>query len=144
MTKTKATRESAKASPEQMLYADLLFYGCWIGIFLMIITYVIYLAGVLDPYIPLNKIPHLWRLSVDEFLHEANAPHGWGWALLLGKGDYLNFLGIALLGAMTIVGFLTLIPAYVRKKDWAFVGIVVLEVLALMLAASGILGTGGH
>ncbi len=45
---------------------------------------------------------------------------------------------------MTIVGFLTLIPAYIRKKDWPFLVIVILEVLALMLAASGVLGTGGH
>ncbi|SMC20833.1 hypothetical protein SAMN02746041_01026 [Desulfacinum hydrothermale DSM 13146] len=144
MVKAKATRESAQASPEQKRYADLLFYGAWAGIFLMIVTYVIYLTGLLDPHIPLNEIPHLWRLSVGEFLHEANAPHGWGWALLLGKGDYLNFLGIVLLAFMTIVGFLTLIPAYVRKKDWPFVVIVVLEVLVLALAASGILGAGGH
>ncbi|MEJ5364912.1 MAG: hypothetical protein WHS86_07420 [Desulfosoma sp.] len=139
-----ATRESAKASPEQMLYADLLFYGCWASIFIMVITYAVYVSGLISPHIPLEKLPHLWRLPVKDFLHEANAPHGWGWALLLGKGDYLNFLGIALLGAMTIIGFLTLIPAYVRKKDWLFFIIVVLEVLALLLAASGILGTGGH
>ncbi len=139
-----ATRESAKASPEQMLYADILFYGCWIGIFIMMVTYVLYVMRIMDPYIPLEKLPHLWRLPVGEFLHEAQAPHGWGWAGLLGKGDYLNFIGIALLGAMTIIGFLTLIPAYLRKRDWAFVVIVGLEVSALLLAASGILGAGGH
>lgn len=138
------TRDSAKASPEQLLYADLLFYGCWASIFIMIVTYVIYVAGLMSPHIPLDQLPQLWRLPVGEYLEKSGAPHGWGWALLLGKGDYLNFLGIALLGAMTIIGFLTLIPAYVRQKDTAFLIIVVVEVAALLLAASGILGAGAH
>ncbi|MGQ9484342.1 MAG: DUF1634 domain-containing protein [Desulfosoma sp.] len=138
------SRDSAKASPEQLLYADLLFYGCWASIFIMIITYVIYVAGLANPHIPLDQLPHLWRLPVGDFLAQSGAPHGWGWALLLGKGDYLNFLGIALLGAMTIIAFATLIPAYVRQKDMAFLVIVIVEMAALLLAASGILGAGAH
>lgn len=139
-----ATRESSKASPEQLLYADLLFYGCWAGIFIMIVTYVIYVLGLLSPHIPMDQLPQLWRLPVGEFLQKSGAPQGWGWALLLGRGDYLNFLGIALLGAMTIIGFITLIPAYVRKRDIPFLIIVIVEVVALLLAASGILGAGAH
>ena len=34
--------------------------------------------------------------------------------------------------------------AYVKKKDWIYTGIVLLEVAVLCLAASGILGSGGH
>ncbi|ROR02944.1 hypothetical protein [Desulfosoma caldarium] len=138
------TRDSAKASPEQLLYADLLFYGCWASILIMMVTYVIYVAGLMGPHIPLNQLPHLWHLPVGEFMEKSGAPHGWGWVPLLGKGDYLNFLGIALLGAMTIIGFITLIPAYVRQKDTAFLVIVFVEVAALLLAASGIFGAGAH
>jgi hypothetical protein len=81
---------------------------------------------------------------VSEYVHEANIPLGWGWLSLIGKGDFLNFIGIVLLATMTIFCFLTLLPTYLRNKDLPFVVIVILEVLVLCLGASGIFGTGGH
>jgi len=35
-------------------------------------------------------------------------------------------------------------PGYVRRKDWVYTLICALEVIVLGLAASGILGAGGH
>ncbi len=132
----------AKASPEQIRYANLLFYGAWFSILLMILTYSIYLFGILDPYLPLEKVPVYWQMSVHEYVEKANIPIGWGWVKLLNKGDFLNFIGLALLGGMTIICFCTLIPAYIRKRDWPFVVISICEVLILALAASGILAVG--
>jgi len=83
-------------------------------------------------------------MSVNEYLHVAHVPTGWGWASMVGKGDFLNFIGIAFLGGLTIIGYLTLIPAYWKKNDKIFVVICTLEVLVLSLAASGILGSAGH
>lgn len=139
-----ARTAASKAAPEQVRYADLLFYGCWIGIFLMIITYIVYLAGILEPHIPLKEIPQYWTMSVDHYLHEGNVPRGWGWVFLLNQGDFLNFLGIVLLAGMTIICYFTLIPVYFKKKDWVVMFIAILEILVLALAASGILGAGGH
>ena len=135
---------TAKTPPEQILYADVLFYGAWSAIALMIVTYVLYVFGIMDPYIPLEQVPHYWRMPVNEYLHTAQVPRGWGWVVLLGKGDFLNFLGIVLLAAMTVIAFLTLIPAYLKQKDRTLLMIVIIEISVLALAASGILGTGGH
>lgn len=135
---------SATEFKEQVVYANLLFYGCWVSIFLMAITYVIYITGLLDPYVPVQEITGYWSGPSSQYVHHARVPVGWGWVSLLGRGDFLNFIGIALLAGMTLVCFLTLIPAYLRKKDWAFLLITVIEILVLCLAASGILGTGGH
>jgi len=63
---------------------------------------------------------------------------------MLGYGDYLNYIGLALLGTLTIAGYLILLPAYLKKKDMAYTAIVIIEVLVLSLAASGILKVGGH
>ncbi|MCF8105818.1 MAG: DUF1634 domain-containing protein [Desulfohalobiaceae bacterium] len=136
--------KNVKASPEQLRYANILFYGAWSGIAVMIITYLIYVFGILSPHIPLHEVPNYWGMSADQYLHEADIGQGWAWAALLGKGDFLNFLGIAFLGLLTIIGYLTLIPAYLKKKDTAYVTVAVLEVLVLLLAASGFLGSGGH
>jgi hypothetical protein len=135
---------AAKTPAEQTKYANLLFYGCWIGIFVMILTYVVYLTGILGPHIPMEKVPTYWSQPVGHYLEEGKVPVGWGWVTLLGRGDFLNFVGIVLLAGLTVVCFLTLIPAYVRQKQWSFAAIALLEVLVLCLAASGILGTGGH
>ena len=131
--------------PEQVKYANLLFLGAWISIFVMLITYILYVTGIISPYIPLNEIPHYWTMPVHDYVEQAKVPTGWAWVSLLGKGDFLNFAGIVLLASMTVICFLsTLLPAYIKSKNWIFSTIVVLEVLVLCLAASGILGGGGH
>lgn len=135
---------SVQASAEQVTYANILFYGSWAGILIMVITYLVYVLGAMAPHIPLEEVPHYWGMSADQYLHEADIGAGWAWAALLGKGDFFNFLGIAFLGVLTIIGYLTLIPAYFKRQDLAYGTIAILEVLVLVLAASGILGSGGH
>jgi hypothetical protein len=144
MTTEQEKKELAKPTKEQIVYADILFYGSWLGIFIMVITYFLYLGGIIEPYIPISKMPDYWSMPSDHFAHAADVPLGWGWMGLLGTGDFLNFIGIALLGALTIIGYLVLIRAYLRLKDTPFMLITLVEVLVLVLAASGILGSGGH
>lgn len=138
------TPEVPKAPPEQLAYADLLFYGSWGGILILLVTFFVYVTGVFESYIPINEVSQYWSMPVSHYVHEANVPTGWGWATLLGKGDFLNFIGIALLAGMTIVCFIVILPYYVKQKDIVFVVLVILEVLVLCLGASGLLGTGGH
>ena len=133
-----------KPMPEQIAYANILFIGAWTGIVLMVITYLIYIGGILPPHVEVTLIAQNWDKGVDEFLEMTQSPHGWGWITLLGKGDFLNFLGVALLAALTIICYLLLIVGYKKRKDWAYLVIAILEVAVLSLAASGILGTGGH
>ena len=138
-------RNSVHASPEQVRYANVLFWGSWLAIAIMALTYLLYVAGIVEPYIPLKQVPEYWVLPADAYVHKGNIPTGWGWVSLLGNGDFLNFVGIVILAAMTAVCFLvTLLPAYLKKKDRIFAAIVVLEAAVLVLAASGILGGGGH
>jgi hypothetical protein len=138
------TSEAPQAPPEQVTYANLLFYGSWGAIAILLITFGIYVSGFFESYIPINEVSKYWSMPVSQYVHEANVPIGWGWASLLGKGDFLNFIGIALLAGMTIVCFIVILPYYVKQKDIAFVVLIILEVLVLSLGASGLLGTGGH
>jgi len=63
---------------------------------------------------------------------------------MLEKGDFLNFVGIAFLAGVTMICYVRIIPILFRKKDRVYALIAILEVLVLMLAASGILKAGGH
>lgn len=137
-------KESVHATPEQTAYADLLFYGCWAGLAIMLVTYSLYVLGVITPHVPLETMPQVWSHPVSLYLEKAQVPTGWGWASLLGKGDFLNFLGIVLLAGLSIICYLRTIPALFRKGDKLMGAIAVAEVLVLLLAASGIVGGGAH
>ena len=136
--------QATKVMPEQIAYANLLFYGAWTGIFLLVTTYLLYAFGVFAPAVDIILVTKSWGLGVKEYTEVTGSAMGWDWVSMMDKGDYLNFLGLALLGGLTIVCYLILLPGYLRRKNYIFATIVILEVLVLLVAASGILGSGGH
>jgi putative copper export protein len=136
--------DKTKASEEQIAYANVLNIGMWFGLALLIITFFVYLSGLLPSYVPIDDLPKYWTMRVHDFNVALNAPTGWGWAALVNKGDYLNFVGIAILSGLTILCYLVILPILARKKDRAYVVIAIAEVLVLSLAASGLLKVGGH
>lgn len=136
--------ESVHASPEQNAYADLLFYGCWLGLVIMLATYLLYVFGIIAPHVPMDQMPQYWSQSVSHYLQTAAVPTGWGWVSLLGRGDFLNFLGIVLLAGLSIICYLRMIPSLFRKGDTLIAWIALAEVVVLLVAASGIAGGGGH
>ena len=101
-------KNDIQASPAQLRYADTLFYGSLIGFVIMLITYVLYVTGILTPQIPLDDLPRLWTGSAADYRAAQLA------------------LSLA------------------RRKQWLLCVIAILEVLVLVLAASGILVGGGH
>ena len=137
-------KQALKPSREQIIYANLLIIGVWAGIFILVTTYAIYLTGILPPYVEMSLIPKVWGKGVGEFLEITHCPHGWGWLPLLAKGDFLNYIGFALLALMTIFCYLVLVRGYIRQRNRIFAAIAVLEIVVLCIAASGILGGGGH
>ncbi len=135
---------SLRASEEQVLYAKILNIGMLIGLVGLVVAFVLYASGILEPLIPLEEVQSYWILSVHEYLEQSGIQAGWAWFGNLQFGDMLNFLPIAFLSLLTIVCYIAIIPGLIRKKDTAYVVIAVLEIIVLTVAASGILGTGGH
>ncbi|TSA12287.1 MAG: hypothetical protein D4R73_02600 [Deltaproteobacteria bacterium] len=85
-----------------------------------------------------------WSMNVHDYLQVANITPGWWWASQLGKGDFLNFIGIALLAGVTIICYAAIIPTLLRKKDIVYAVLALLEVIVLSAAASGLIASGGH
>ncbi|MCL6639719.1 MAG: DUF1634 domain-containing protein [Firmicutes bacterium] len=138
------TAAKVEVAPEQLKYANLLLYGSWAGIVILAVTFALYMSGLVTSYVPVAEMPQYWGMKASDYLVATGAPHGWGWLSMIGYSDYLNLVGIALLGALTVIGYLILLPAYLAKKDAIYAGIVAAEILVLTLAASGILKSGGH
>lgn len=136
--------DDLRPMPEQITYANLLFFGAWTGIAVMVVTYILYAFGIVSPHIDIMVIVQNWGISVDELIKLTHAPRGWGWIKLLNKSDFLNYLGLTFLAVLTIFCYMFLIVGYSKRKDWTYFIISLLEVMVLVVAASGILGTGGH
>jgi hypothetical protein len=135
---------SLQAGPEQVLYASVLEKGMLFGMLLLLVTYVVYVSGILDPYVPLTDIHKYWTMNVHDYLQQARIEPGWGWVRMLRYGDFLCFVAIALLAGVTIICFLAIIPLLLKQNDKLYAFLSVLEVIILCVAASGILGAGGH
>lgn len=133
-----------KATEEQLAYAKLLDVGMKAGLIMLVVTFIIYLSGFLTPHVPVSDLPKYWSLPVKEYLKATNIHTGWSWVHLLGRGDFLNFAGIAFLSGITILCYMRIIPILLRKKDTIYAVLAVIEVLVLVLAASGVLKGGGH
>ena len=129
---------------EQIAYAAILDKGMKLGLLSLIATFIIYLTGILSPFLPVDDLPKYWGLSVHKYLEVTGIQPGWTWLGMLNKGDFLNFVPIAFLAGVTILCYLRIIPILFKKKDIAFGIIAILEVLVLVLAASGLLKSGGH
>ena len=141
-----------EATPEQLLYANILEKGMLAGLGLMFITFALYVFGIMKPVVPLNEIASYWNMPVHDylvaintnFLHGETLPTGWTWLKLINRGDFLNFIPIVILSGVTILCYLAVIPGLFARKDTAMGAIAVLTALILTLAASGILATGAH
>jgi hypothetical protein len=129
-------------SEEQVVYAGLLDIGMKVGIAILIFSFALYVLGVLQPVVPLQELPKYWTMPVGKYLAATGVETGWSWVYLINRGDFLNFVGIAFLSAVTIVCYLRILPISFRNGERAFAAILGAEAVVLILGASGLLGAG--
>jgi hypothetical protein len=111
---------------------------------LIIIIFFLYVSGIFGSYVPFERLPQYWSQPLSEYLQMARITPGWSWLSYLYYGDFLNFLPIAALAGITILGYLCLAASFFNHREHILGGIAILEIIVLMLAASGILKVGGH
>lgn len=130
------------ASPAQLHYAKIVSAGVKIGFICLVTTFTLYMLKIPAPEIPTSEmIEHLSK-PAEEYSQAADIPQKWGWVKLLPASDFLNYIGIIILTGLTIVALLTLLPSYFRERNLLYAGIVILELVILITAASGILNAG--
>jgi hypothetical protein len=124
-------------------YARCMAIGTAIALALIVVELIAYVSGALSPYVPLRDLPGLWGMPLREYLAAAGVPAGWGWIALAGRGDYVNFIGIALLASITIVCYLFALRRYLAQRDRIYVALTAAQIIVLVAAASGLLNSFG-
>jgi hypothetical protein len=132
---------TSQATEEQLLYAKILEKGMLVGLALLFITFALYVFGIMPAAIPLSEISGYWNQPVHDylvainnnFLHMEHLPTGWAWVKLIGKGDFINFIPVAILSG---------VPGLFKRGDKAYAIMALAEAVILALAASGLLAVG--
>jgi len=130
-------------SPEQQVYARWLDWSTRVSLAVLIAAFLAYAVGLLAPAVAVDDLPRLWVLPVERYLEATGVPSGWGWVAMLAKGDYLNLVGVALLGFVTVLCYLRVLPLLLTRGERLQAAFAVAQVAVLLLAASGLLA-GGH
>ncbi len=139
MDNTEITEVNKYASPEQLRYAKVLGVGVQLGFVMLVVSFVIYMTGILPPLVPVEQLPKYWSLPVSEFVKATHTPTGWGWVKQLDKGDMLNILGIAVLAAISAVSTLAVLPFFAKRGELAHFCISILLIAVVVLSASNLL-----
>lgn len=139
----RAASPTSVAQPaEQLHYAHWLDWGTRVSAIVLLLTFIAYLTDWLPPHITASELSALWHLPSGEFARITGTPRGWAWLAHLRQGDMAALSGIALLASCSLPALLALVPDYLRSRDRAYAAICLLEVLVLLLAASGVLHVG--
>jgi len=141
---------SSQATEEQLLYANILEKGMLLGLVMMFITFALYVFRIMPAAVPLSEISGYWSQPVhdylvainENFLHQDHLVTGWSWITLIRKGDFINFVPIAILSGVTIMCYLSIVPGLFKRGDKAYAIMALAEAAILTLAASGLLAVG--
>ena len=106
---------------------------------MLVAGFLAYVTGVLEEHVVVGQLPALWGLSLAEYLRVTQTPTGWGWIAHLHKGEFAGLLGIAVLAGCSLLCLAAIIPIYVQRGERTYAVICGLEIIVILLAASGIL-----
>ena len=138
-----ASNPDEKDLQVERLYARWLDVASRIAFAISAAAFLVYATGLLSAHVPLETLPQVWGLPVDEFLRRTGSPAGWDWLGLTGRADYLNLACVALLALVTALCYLRVLPALVTRGERLQAAMAALQVLVLLGAASGIFASGG-
>lgn len=119
-------------------YAGILQVFILISFAVLLVSFVIFAAGILPAQVSTEDIPELWGLSAEEYGDRTGFPENWAWLTSLRQGDVLTFAALALIAAATPICFVALTLLYLRRRDYPYAVMSFLVIVVLVLAASGL------
>lgn len=135
-------RPAGQAGDDVLIYARLLALCAWLGLVVLILTFVLYMAVLTPPLVALQQLPALWTLPVDEFRRASGMAGGWGWLAQVMHSDVAGLLGIVILVGGSLPALAVLALLYGRRGDRVYVGLCLAQLVVLLLAASGVFTAG--
>jgi len=130
------------STPRRHAYAAGMEIGVRVGGCGLLIAYALYVLGVLKAHVPLEVVVANWDRPAREMRGLFGRVHGETWSGFLHEGDSLNLAIVAYLATVTILCLIRLLPFLAKERDVPMIVITVLQIIILLLAASGLLVDG--
>jgi hypothetical protein len=127
----------------QDVYARWLHVGTRVVFLLSLVAMLVYLSGLVAPFIPPQRLPEVWMLAAGEFHQREGTPGGWHWLAFAGYSDYLNLAGICLFALLSLVCYARVLPAFLRRGERVQVALAAAQIVVLLAAASGLIPGAG-
>ena len=130
------THNDLQPLPEQLIYANMLFTGVWVGIVILLITYFLYVSGIMTAHVDIATIPLHWGKGRSRIHGTDQFAPGMGMGLPPASGRFPELFRP---GAFGIDDRFLLHGAgvgYFKRKNWILFWICVAEILVLSVAAS--------
>lgn len=124
------------------MYARWVGRGTQLGLGALVAGFLAYAFALLEPLVPVHELPELWHLPAEDYARASGAPRGWKWISFLHKGDYLNLLGVALLGLVTVGSYARLLIALLARRAFLPAALSIAQILVLAAAVSGFFAAG--
>jgi hypothetical protein len=132
----------AGADHAQAEYARTLAWGTRIGFTLLVLSFLVYATGLLPAHVPIADLPSHWSRPASDLLASTGTTGGWGWFAALPRSDMLVLAAIAFLSTCSIACLAFALRAFRREGARAPAVLCALEILVILVAASGWLPTG--
>ena len=116
-------------------FAILARWGTRLVLLAMLVAFALYVSGVLPPLVPLQRVPGLLYEESDAFMRQQAMPAGWSWLRQLGRGDLLSLASLVALQLVVMVAYVGMLPLLLRRRDWVYLGLALLQLLVFALAA---------
>lgn len=126
----------------QLVYANVLHWASTLGIVFVVLGFAVYVFELLPLSVSIDDIAQSWHLSAAELNQQYHLPTGWAWVSDILKGDILSFASIVYLSGATIICLVAVAGVFFKEKNIIYTVIAVLQVLVLVFAASGVIGSG--
>lgn len=122
----------------ESVYSKVLSVCAVAGFIFFLAVYALYVFGMVSPYIPLEKVAAFWHLDAETFLKNTGNSPGWAWLRNVSYSDNMCLLAVVFLGMIVTVCYLSILPLFIKQKDHIYVVIVIMQIMIIIFAASGI------
>lgn len=133
---------NSSASDEQHVYARWLDWTARLGVAVLAGAFFLYVFGIVEPQVPLARLPELWSLPLDRYREVTGAPSGWHWWRYLDKSESHSLIGVGLLALATLVCYMRLGILLLRRGEFLPAVIVGAQILVLLAAAANLFAAG--
>ncbi len=129
---------------EQLAYAKIIYHLANVGIIAMIISYILYMTDCPQSFLPINRLVQLWDIRSVELIRITTMPVGLDLIHHLNRSDIISLMSIIFISCITILGYIRILPCFIKEKDLPYTLITLLQIIVLILAVFGIISFDSH